>query len=323
MPGDRHDHPLDEMALRCPDVTPAAGVARASLTAFVSRPARGEFLKPQEKRVHGPGKSNHGGKNLTIQGKKSEDASALALMTRSSRKRVIVADPRSFVRGCLSCWLDEFGSEFLPVAVGDVADSAENDGLITAAAAILCAPHPAAGRIWLERQVSWLRPRAPALPIVIILDETDPASGQEMVVRLGLQGYIPMSSTLEIAVAALRLVIAGGCYYPNLPSGGSERLGPSGPARDPRLPGTLHLTPREEAVLDLLIKGLPNKIIAHRLGLALSTVKIHVHHIIEKLNVQNRTEVAIWGRNAQALAESQSSEVLPPQPVFETSLRAI
>ena len=39
-----------------------------------------------------------------------------------------------------------------------------------------------------------------------------------------------------------------------------------------------------------------NKIIAYRLSLSQSTVKAHVHNIISKLNVSNRTEAAVRGR---------------------------
>lgn len=53
------------------------------------------------------------------------------------------------------------------------------------------------------------------------------------------------------------------------------------------------LTARERAVLELLGTGKPNKIIAYKLGMSLSTAKIHVHNIIRKLQVKNRTEAVI------------------------------
>ena len=53
------------------------------------------------------------------------------------------------------------------------------------------------------------------------------------------------------------------------------------------------LTVREAEVLALLSTGTPNKIIAHGLGLSESTVKLHIHHIIRKLGVSNRTEAAV------------------------------
>ena len=48
------------------------------------------------------------------------------------------------------------------------------------------------------------------------------------------------------------------------------------------------LTRREKEVLDLMAKGYSNKEIALRLSIALSTVKHHVHSILEKLRVDRR-----------------------------------
>lgn len=211
-----------------------------------------------------------------------------------NRRRIIVADPRSFMRGCLACWLNKFGSDFQPFMTDDAVKAVGNGPL--SAAVILSASSRPEGRAWLEEQVAGLRDAVPLLPIVFILGDADLASGDETALALGLQGFIPMSSSLEIAAAALRLVIAGGLYYPHVRAAGASRPIINGGPSQPRPPGTLHLTPREQAVFELLSEGLPNKLIARQLGMALSTVKIHVHHILEKLNVRNRTAVAIWGR---------------------------
>ena len=53
-----------------------------------------------------------------------------------------------------------------------------------------------------------------------------------------------------------------------------------------------HLTAREEEVLVLIDDGLSNKQIARRLSIELATVKNHVHHILEKLQVHRRYEAA-------------------------------
>jgi DNA-binding NarL/FixJ family response regulator len=51
-----------------------------------------------------------------------------------------------------------------------------------------------------------------------------------------------------------------------------------------------HLTPRELEIARLLERGLSNKQIAARLRIQLATVKHHVHHILEKLDVARRGE---------------------------------
>jgi DNA-binding NarL/FixJ family response regulator len=54
------------------------------------------------------------------------------------------------------------------------------------------------------------------------------------------------------------------------------------------------LTPREAEVLECLRLGLPNKLIARRLGIAEKTVKTHVTRVLQALDVTDRTQAALW-----------------------------
>ena len=54
------------------------------------------------------------------------------------------------------------------------------------------------------------------------------------------------------------------------------------------------LTDREEDVLGLVAEGLPNKLIARRLGISERTVKAHLTRIFEQLGVTDRTQAALW-----------------------------
>ena len=56
---------------------------------------------------------------------------------------------------------------------------------------------------------------------------------------------------------------------------------------------TCHLTPQQLNVLKLLTLGLQNKEIADRMGLAVSTIKLHVSGILRRLNVRTRTAAVI------------------------------
>jgi DNA-binding NarL/FixJ family response regulator len=60
--------------------------------------------------------------------------------------------------------------------------------------------------------------------------------------------------------------------------------------------GTSDLTPREEQVLELIGRGLPNKLIARDLGISEKTVKTHVTRIFEAIGVTDRTQAALWLR---------------------------
>ncbi|WP_404364720.1 two-component system response regulator NarL [Marinobacter sp.] len=54
------------------------------------------------------------------------------------------------------------------------------------------------------------------------------------------------------------------------------------------------LTPRERDILKLIADGLSNKMIGRRLDISDGTVKVHVKHLLKKLNLRSRVEVAVW-----------------------------
>jgi two-component system nitrate/nitrite response regulator NarL len=56
-------------------------------------------------------------------------------------------------------------------------------------------------------------------------------------------------------------------------------------------------SPREMEVLRLLAQGTYNKQIAHALGIAEATVKVHVKSLLRKMRVLNRTQAAVWALN--------------------------
>lgn len=103
---------------------------------------------------------------------------------------------------------------------------------------------------------------------------------------MGIQGYILKSSTSEILLSALRLVLAGGCYVSPVPvakavsSEVPPRYNPAG------------LTDREIDVLRLLAEGLANKEIARRLQISQTTVKTHITSVYRTLDVHNRTQAS-------------------------------
>lgn len=53
-----------------------------------------------------------------------------------------------------------------------------------------------------------------------------------------------------------------------------------------------HLTPRERLVVELVLQGLPNKRMATDLCCSLSTIKTHLQHISEKMQVNGKAEIA-------------------------------
>ena len=109
-------------------------------------------------------------------------------------------------------------------------------------------------------------------------------AGEEEVYRslqAGARGYIVKSAVREELLKAIREVHDGRRYLdPIVAPLLAERL------------SQRSLTARELEVLRMVVKGLGNKEIGAALNIAEVTVKLHVSHVFEKLNVKDRTEAA-------------------------------
>jgi DNA-binding NarL/FixJ family response regulator len=117
---------------------------------------------------------------------------------------------------------------------------------------------------------------------------------------MGIRGFFTTSLPIDIALAGLRLVLAGGTFFPQLmgvvTNGSNEHIPVRTEAErtlDDRMQylAIAEFTPREADVLAELQSGCSNKVIAGKLNLSGHTVKMHLQHIMRKLQAQNRTEV--------------------------------
>jgi two-component system, NarL family, nitrate/nitrite response regulator NarL len=108
----------------------------------------------------------------------------------------------------------------------------------------------------------------------------------------GVAGYVTREQSLDELVAAVRSVAAGETLCsPWLAATLLRRVAEL--ARDRvASPAAARLTAREREIVALIDDGLSNKEIAARLRIELPTVKNHVHHILEKLDVRRRAEAA-------------------------------
>lgn len=113
-----------------------------------------------------------------------------------------------------------------------------------------------------------------------------------------IRSVLPMDLRLDVWLSIVRLLLCGGEYFPpsfiiqaknvDQLSVSSENVG----VGQNRLMNIAELTTRESQILGMVSHGLQNKLIAVECGLSEHTVKIHLHHIIRKLGVHNRTEAA-------------------------------
>ncbi|WP_229582728.1 response regulator transcription factor [Paracoccus sp. S-4012] len=109
---------------------------------------------------------------------------------------------------------------------------------------------------------------------------------------LGVSSFLPIDVRLDLWLSIIRLLLLGGQYVPPQLAEPQPPAAESAGERYDEEEDGLGLTPRQLAVLQLVADGLPNKVIASRLGLSDHTVKLHIHNIIERLGVHNRTGAA-------------------------------
>ncbi len=114
---------------------------------------------------------------------------------------------------------------------------------------------------------------------------------------LGGIGFLPMNISIDGWLPIVRLLMSGEYYRP-VELYNTAPPAPQTPAPaiegETDTPDDVHLTTRELQVLKSAASGMQNKNIADELQLSQHTVKLHMHHIIAKLGVNNRTEAANW-----------------------------
>jgi DNA-binding CsgD family transcriptional regulator len=113
---------------------------------------------------------------------------------------------------------------------------------------------------------------------------------------LGPMGYLPMSVPFGVWLSSIRLLLHREYFLPSdlriaTDRGATERARPTATAGpgDDRI---ALLTEREREVLHLASAGDSNKVISRKLSISEHTVKLHMHHVYEKLGVSNRTAAA-------------------------------
>ncbi len=200
---------------------------------------------------------------------------------------VALVDHRELTRTAL---LRSFGEAvpdtiFIGMArIGDLAGHAAE----TLRAVILHIDHTETGNGSLQEAIANLRQSLGGVPLITLSDSADEDSLRASI-EGGASAHLTTAMPLEIAAATLRLVMLGGTSFP-APAVWVKRVrycavrtGTAGQ----------RLTQREEEVLKLVGQGAQNKIIAFRLNMSENTVKVHLHRILQKFHLHNRTEVAL------------------------------
>ena len=140
-----------------------------------------------------------------------------------------------------------------------------------------------------------LRDTGDPRPVVLLTADIDD-QGLVEAIRLGVNGIIMKEGAETQLLACLDRVRAGGRWIegPVLQRALDLAVGSGSKPKGP----LARLTNRERAIARLVGEGLRNREIGDELGLTEGTVKVCLHRIYEKLDISNRTELAVLDREA-------------------------
>lgn len=129
---------------------------------------------------------------------------------------------------------------------------------------------------------------------VVILTMSDNEADLSAALRAGVRGYLLKDMEPEEVIDAIgraargEMVVASGM---TLKLAQILQTGPKGSVKGDLVAS---LTDRERQVLDHVARGQSNKVIAQALDISHNTVKLHVRHIMDKLNLRSRVEAAVF-----------------------------
>jgi DNA-binding NarL/FixJ family response regulator len=234
------------------------------------------------------------------------------------RPSIVIVDHHPLWRGCLARILRD---EFQDFAILEIETPHQLDAVVGKAIS-LATLNIGGAAITDERvlkSLSLLHRLLPDGPLMLLTRLEASTISDAMiseVTRFGVRGYIAHSVSVEIALAALRLVIAGGVYFPRslvMDCASWVSVSPenivalqtpialNGMATE--LPviasrADIVFTGRERQVLATLLRGMSNKVIANELNLSQNTVKSHISRIMHKLHAKNRTEAVVLSQHS-------------------------
>ncbi|WP_274709442.1 response regulator [Streptomyces tubbatahanensis] len=136
------------------------------------------------------------------------------------------------------------------------------------------------------------RPGTVNPPKVVVVTTFDDDAYVQRALSEGASGFLLKDSGPALLVEAVRAAASGKALVsPAITVRLLERLNSAGPS--PRAPHTA-LSPREEALVRLVARGLTNAEIATELTISVGTVKTHLTNVQTKLSARNRVEIAAW-----------------------------
>ena len=214
--------------------------------------------------------------------------------------RVLIADDHTVVRKGLSALLsaEKYGIEVIGEASnGDEAIQKAQELEPDVILMDLIMP----GKTGLEAilEIKQMQPHARILVLTSFADDSNVTKA----IRAGAYGFLLKDTSPDELVQTIHSVYADKLTLPQelthiLLGGKAAEKEPDSMQQD--------LTPRELDVLQCIAQGMSNKQIAQKLSVSTTTVRSHVSSMIRKLNVENRTQLAIYAREHDLIQSTRS-----------------
>lgn len=211
-------------------------------------------------------------------------------MKTSSLRILLVEDDELFRLGLSTRLQQEPGLEVVAEAVdGETAVELSNQHLPDVV--LLDVGLPGIGGVEACRQIKQQHPEIP----VLVLTSHSQKPLIERLIAAGANGYSLKGIEAEVLILALRSVAAGASWWDKTGTAEIRAAIANTPAIPPTTDEPLAnpLTRREQEILALVATGKTNQEIAELLHIATGTVRVHVHAILQKLEVRDRTQAAI------------------------------
>ena len=200
-------------------------------------------------------------------------------------RMLLITDNRLFREGLGRALMDDHNVDLIDTASSRTTCIEDITALQPDIALVDMAMH---GAYSILRQV---RETAPATKTVSL---TVPACDEEVIkcIEAGVAGYLTREGSSTELVASVQAAMNGELLCPARVTGSIVKRLANLSAEKKALTPVEDLTPRESHILDLVGRGLSNKLIAREADIEVATVKNHVHNILEKLGVRCRGEAA-------------------------------
>jgi two-component system nitrate/nitrite response regulator NarL len=213
--------------------------------------------------------------------------------------RVLIADDHTLFRKGLAELLEQRGGVTVVGMAASAREALALHAQLSPDVVITDMNMPPDGGLGLLRELrreKWTGP-------VLVLTVSDAEEDLTAALQAGAQGYLLKDMEPDDVVDAVQRAMRGETVVApaltlklvNLLQGGG---GPAAAKAD----ALKQLTAREREILTYLAQGLSNKAIARALDISHDTVKLHVRHILAKLNLTSRVEAAVFAVEQKAAA---------------------